>query len=124
MLLTFSFLIMCIHREPLYLLVVPGCFMLRGYSLRSLLYRLSYWLMLLVFSFLLMFIHLVSLHPLVAQGCYMLRGYSLRSLLYQLSYHLCSRSSSEKQKMAGLLGFEPRLHGIKTRCLTAWLQPN
>src|SRR5699024_3690648 len=27
-------------------------------------------------------------------------------------------------KMAGLLGFEPRIHGIKTRCLTAWLQPN
>src|SRR5690625_2278093 len=26
--------------------------------------------------------------------------------------------------MAGLLGFEPRMHGIKTRCLTAWLQPN
>ena len=26
--------------------------------------------------------------------------------------------------MAGLLGFEPRVHGIKTRCLTAWLQPN
>ena len=26
--------------------------------------------------------------------------------------------------MAGPLGFEPRVHGIKTRCLTAWLWPN
>src|SRR5699024_4794762 len=39
---------------------------------------------------------------------------------------LCIRNSinSRNKKMAGLLGFEPRLHGIKTRCLTAWLQPN
>jgi hypothetical protein len=28
------------------------------------------------------------------------------------------------RKMAGPLGFEPRIHGIKTRCLTAWLWPN
>ena len=26
--------------------------------------------------------------------------------------------------MTGLPGFEPGIHGIKTRCLTAWLQPN
>src|SRR5699024_10008973 len=26
--------------------------------------------------------------------------------------------------MAGLLGFEPRNDGTKTRCLTAWRQPN
>ena len=26
--------------------------------------------------------------------------------------------------MTGLLGFEPRSSGPKTRCLTAWLQPN
>lgn len=25
--------------------------------------------------------------------------------------------------MAGVLGFEPRNAGIKTRCLTAWLHP-
>ncbi len=25
--------------------------------------------------------------------------------------------------MAGLAGFEPAVHWIKTRCLTAWLQP-
>src|SRR5690625_5014623 len=39
---------------------------------------------------------------------------------------LCIRNliNSRNKKMAGLLGFEPRLHGIKTRCLTAWLQPN
>jgi predicted NodU family carbamoyl transferase len=27
------------------------------------------------------------------------------------------------QKMAGVLGFEPRDDGIKIRCLTAWLYP-
>ena len=26
--------------------------------------------------------------------------------------------------MAGLAGFEPAHHGVKVRCLTAWLQPN
>ncbi len=26
--------------------------------------------------------------------------------------------------MAGLAGFEPAHDGIKTRCLTAWRQPN
>ena len=26
--------------------------------------------------------------------------------------------------MAGAAGFEPAVHGIKTRCLTAWLRPN
>ena len=26
--------------------------------------------------------------------------------------------------MAGVVGFEPTHHGIKTRCLTAWLHPN
>ena len=26
--------------------------------------------------------------------------------------------------MAGVAGFEPAHHGIKTRCLTAWLHPN
>ncbi|SUZ47380.1 uncharacterized protein METZ01_LOCUS234 [marine metagenome] len=25
--------------------------------------------------------------------------------------------------MAGVAGFEPAHHGIKTRCLTAWLHP-
>ncbi|SUZ85897.1 uncharacterized protein METZ01_LOCUS38751 [marine metagenome] len=25
--------------------------------------------------------------------------------------------------MAGVVGFEPTHHGIKTRCLTAWLHP-
>src|SRR5699024_7349942 len=47
-----------------------------------------------------------------------------RSLLYRLSYLYYFKVSSSNCKMAGLLGFEPRLHGIKTRCLTAWLQPN
>lgn len=28
------------------------------------------------------------------------------------------------QEMAGVLGFEPRYAGIKTRCLTAWRYPN
>ena len=27
-------------------------------------------------------------------------------------------------KVAGVLGFEPRYGGIKTRCLTAWRHPN
>jgi hypothetical protein len=31
---------------------------------------------------------------------------------------------SEVIIMAGLLGFEPRYDGIKTRCLTAWRQPS
>lgn len=31
---------------------------------------------------------------------------------------------SEKSKLAGLAGFEPAHDGIKTRCLTAWRQPN
>ncbi len=26
-------------------------------------------------------------------------------------------------RLAGVLGFEPRDAGIKTRCLTAWLHP-
>ena len=26
--------------------------------------------------------------------------------------------------MAGAAGFEPAVHGIKTRCLTTWLRPN
>src|SRR6056300_623251 len=26
--------------------------------------------------------------------------------------------------MAGAAGFEPAIHGIKTRCLTTWLRPN
>ena len=26
--------------------------------------------------------------------------------------------------VAGVVGFEPTVHGIKTRCLTAWLHPN
>ena len=26
--------------------------------------------------------------------------------------------------MAGAVGIEPTNHGIKTRCLTAWLRPN
>ena len=29
-----------------------------------------------------------------------------------------------RSKMAGLAGFEPAHDGIKTRCLTAWRQPN
>ena len=29
-----------------------------------------------------------------------------------------------KNKMAGVLGFEPRDAEIKTRCLTAWRYPN
>ena len=28
-----------------------------------------------------------------------------------------------KKFMAGVAGFEPAHHGIKTRCLTAWLHP-
>ena len=28
------------------------------------------------------------------------------------------------QNLAGAVGFEPTHHGIKTRCLTAWLHPN
>ena len=26
--------------------------------------------------------------------------------------------------MAGVVGFEPTVHGTKNRCLTAWLHPN
>jgi hypothetical protein len=28
------------------------------------------------------------------------------------------------EELAGVLGFEPRNAGIKTRCLTTWLHPN
>src|SRR5699024_2383975 len=36
----------------------------------------------------------------------------------------CSTTELLPQQLAGLLGFEPRNDGIKTRCLTAWLSPN
>ena len=32
--------------------------------------------------------------------------------------------SNRENKMAGVLGFEPRDAEIKTRCLTAWRYPN
>lgn len=38
--------------------------------------------------------------------------------------HKKSSAKYSTALVAGLLGFEPRIHGIKTRCLTAWLQPN
>ena len=28
------------------------------------------------------------------------------------------------QSLAGVVGFEPTVHGTKNRCLTAWLHPN
>src|SRR5258708_2035693 len=40
----------------------------------------------------------------------------------------CSNSGAIKlcslSRMAGVLGFEPRDDGIKTRCLTTWRHPN
>ena len=30
----------------------------------------------------------------------------------------------EYWRMAGQVGFEPTVHGIKTRCLTTWLLPS
>jgi hypothetical protein len=38
-----------------------------------------------------------------------------------------SRPVSDKcqlQALAGAVGFEPTVHGTKTRCLTTWLRPN
>ena len=32
-------------------------------------------------------------------------------------------SHEKEYKMAGAVGFEPTVHEIKTRCLTAWLRP-
>ena len=29
-----------------------------------------------------------------------------------------------KEELAGVVGFEPTIHGTKNRCLTAWLHPN
>ena len=34
------------------------------------------------------------------------------------------KDAAENKILAGLAGFEPAHDGIKTRCLTAWLQPN
>ncbi len=28
------------------------------------------------------------------------------------------------EKVAGVVGFEPTIHGTKNRCLTTWLHPN
>ena len=42
----------------------------------------------------------------------------LRSLLDRA---LPTELTAHKIKMAGLAGFEPAHHGVKVRCLTAWL---
>src|SRR5690625_4694209 len=55
----------------------------------------------------------------------LLGDYSVDVMLVALPTELMARNFTKKgKKMAGLLGFEPRMHGIKTRCLTAWPQPN
>ena len=53
----------------------------------------------------------------------------LHKIVFSTFYHnhifyITVKQVTHQKNMAGLLGFEPRIHGIKTRCLTAWLQPN
>jgi hypothetical protein len=43
-----------------------------------------------------------------------------RSLFIE-AYARCSPAELINEIMAGLAGFEPAHHGVKVRCLTAWL---
>ena len=47
-----------------------------------------------------------------------------RELVFLFSFFLNQLSHFKQLKVAGVEGFEPSHHGIKTRCLTAWLHPN